>query len=221
MACDRIVGVAFGLPHEPVGVVLVERVETVTDEWDGRRWETAVQNNVSGIWQMPGGTRYAEVADLLAEIKPAFMLVDISTCGRPPLDLLWDRKLRPQPVFTVESDAAKKIRGALFVPQRDLISGLAIVLGDRRLAVAREHELAPTLARELTEFRTKPLKPDPLHPATEVTTTELVQACALAVWYGEHRMRSRCEQPRPPRTLPEIRTQMSWDEAAKWATKRE
>src|SRR5262245_54554089 len=73
------------------------------------------------------------------------------------------------------------------VPKVDLVGGVQTVLGQRRLQIAPELQLAPTLATELENFRVKVTadRNETFASWRERDHDDLVLALALAVWTGE------------------------------------
>jgi hypothetical protein len=213
MALDAIIAAYIGQPHEPGGLVLVERIETLTGEFDGlrKRWNTETVYRVRQIERPEPGTRLTDVADRVGELCSGFsggrltLLVNVTACGRPPVDLLIERRLKPIPIISTQSDVARRGKGSVHVPAKEMVSSLSILMAERRLQAPRDAANADTLAEQLREFRAKP-KPKPTNePWRQEETGELVGALMMAVWWGETRLSSLLKQPPPPREAPKFR----------------
>jgi hypothetical protein len=76
------------------------------------------------------------------------------------------------------------------VPKRDLVAAVQTLLQNERLKVAESLELAPTLKKELLNFRVK-IRPETAHDSyehwREGDHDDLVLATALACWYREYK----------------------------------
>lgn len=219
---DFLIAASFGLPHEPAGVVVLQRIEELTGVFDRKRlrWTTNLRYMVPEIARPAGGSRLADIVGQVAELYQQAagaarrtLLVDITVPGRPVVDLMLERGLRPAPIVVADSgQKARPAHGALSIPKNLLVSNLAILMGDLKIRVAKEHPLATTLARELADFR--------LRPAGDASgTSELVNAVSIAAWWSENRMRSIVHQPPAPRVPVEIRPP-TFDEAVRAALER-
>lgn len=221
MPHDALIAAHIGLPHEPVGVVLVERIEELTGEFDKRlrRWGTRNLYRVRQIERPEAGARLTDVAALVRDMTPAdakraTVLVNMTASGRPAVDLLSAHQLKPIPIVTNNSDGARRGRGSIHVPQKELITSLSILMAERRLQAPRDAPNAAALADQLREFRAKPkTKAATDIWAREDDTGELVMATALACWWGETRMSSLLKQPPPPRLPPEPEPPLTFDRA--------
>ena len=226
MAEDALISAHIGLPHESDGIVLVERVETLTGEFDTvrRRWETTRMYRVRQIERPEAGARLTEVVELVEDLCSKSLgstggrisvLLNVSACGRPPVDLLTARHLKPIPIVTTQADAVRRHRGTIHVPRQEMMSILSILMADRRLQAPREAPNAEALADQMREFRAKSKPKSALEPWHEEDTGELVMALMLAVWWGETRMSSLLKQPPPPRQAPEPEPPLTFDMAMK------
>ncbi len=77
--------------------------------------------------------------------------------------------------------------GTVSVPKRDLVATVAVLLEQRRLKIAEALPEAPTLVRELQEFkrRVTPAGHEQLASWRESVHDDLVLATALACWWRE------------------------------------
>lgn len=207
MPADLLVAARIGLPHEGAGIVALDRDETFVGEYDGYRgrWRTEIRYVVHVVETPEPGERLPAIVEMIARLvtPPAdrvSLLVDVTASGRPPVDLLTARRLRPVPVVVNQSDAARRGRGLIQVPAKDLVTGLTVLIAERRIHAPPQVENAEALAKQLQEFRAQPRKQrNPLQPVLDEPAGELVMALALAAWWGETRLSSLVRQPPPPR----------------------
>jgi hypothetical protein len=213
---DVLIAVSLGRPHEPAGLVRVRRTETLGEAFDAKRgrWPVLVDFEVDAVARAERSGGYQRVAELAAGMISAperrqrqVLLADVTTAGRAALDPMRARRLRPIPLEIVERVGSAPVeRRAYTVGRAELASGLAVVIAERRLAVA-DIAGADLLAEQLALATGAKPKPD-------ASDAELVDALMLALWWGERRLSNRLEQPRPPRQ--EISTRMpTFDEAMK------
>jgi hypothetical protein len=97
-----------------------------------------------------------------------------------------------QPVLISAGDTDTRDAHWWRIPKRDLVSAVQATLQAGRLKIARELPEAPTLIRELEQFKTKVMaasSTDALIAWREGANDDLVLALALAVWVGlSHRI---------------------------------
>jgi len=149
---------------------------------------------VRHLQRFPLGTSYAEIgADLeclLAEpsLSPTTVVVDQTGVGTPVVKMLkrWI-KVNTCRITITAAQEASFLNGGLAVPKKELVSLLQVLLQSRRLEVAGTLAEAPTLVKELTNFKMK------VKLASDVMLTDwregvhddLVLAVAIAAWQGE------------------------------------
>lgn len=143
------------------------------------------------------GTPYPEVADKVAalmemdELKKAKLVVDATGVGRPIVEMLEERGLRPESIWITGGDSVTKDRkGREYrVPKRELASTVQALLQSGRLEFAAELPFREKLTEELQKFRAK------INVATgkatfehwrERDTDDLVLALACALWHAEN-----------------------------------
>lgn len=243
---DILIAAQIGMPHEPAGIVLMQRHEELTDEFDKvrRRWRARTTYTVPQIERLPGGARLGDVVEVVerlwqdslatSETPPSessktppsatsearhALLVNVTFCGRPIVELMIEREMRPIPILTTQSDSARRGRGVIHVPAKELISSLGIMFGKRQMRVDKGAANADVLAKQLGEFRAKPKPKGPSEPWSEAETGELVMALALAGYWGEHRLSSILRQPPPPRVPIDPAPPLTFDQALKLARK--
>ena len=184
MAIRYVVGLDLGPAAEPTGLAVVERVPA------GKGLEYAVRHLV----RFPPGTSFATIATTLGEVidkgglaKPP-IIVDVTAVGPKVLPVV--RRESKQhwivPVVLTAGLKAEEVDRTWRVPQRDLVTGLQLLLQERRLKVAPGLPEADLLVRELTAFRAKVT----LNADADVADwranpgDDLVLAIALACWWG-------------------------------------
>lgn len=135
------------------------------------------------------GTPYPAVVERIAEVvtdkklgKEVSLVVDATGVGRPVVDMMRERGLRPFPV-TITASTTEGDR----VAKRDLVSTLQVVLQTGRLKIAHGLPLAPVLVKELVNFKAKISAEgrDTYEAWREEVHDDLVLAAALALWWGE------------------------------------
>jgi len=152
--------------------------------------------------RVPLGTSYPAIVEKVVALlhtapldgKPTSLVVDATGVGAPVVDLFRQANLGDHvelvPVtitggFTVGHDL---FNNSYTTPKRDLVSSVAVLLEQRRLKIAAASPEAPTLVRELQEFkrRVTPAGSDSYASWRESTHDDLVLATALACWYREY-----------------------------------
>ncbi|KUK43858.1 MAG: Uncharacterized protein XD72_1758 [Methanothrix harundinacea] len=123
------------------------------------------------------------------------LVVDATGVGRPVIDLMRSKGLRPVPVTIHGGDVVTKAEDRFWrVPKRDLVASLQVAMETGTLQIAEELELADVLVKELQNFRVK-ININSGHDSYEAWREkdhdDLVLAAAVAVWWGKR-------QPGPP-----------------------
>ncbi|MGE0853309.1 MAG: hypothetical protein AB7O44_27480 [Hyphomicrobiaceae bacterium] len=210
---DLIVAARIGLGHEPSGVVLLSRVETLTERHEAGRWLTEVRYEVPALERLSGGSSHATIADTIADLaqlarehgaERVSCLADITACGLPFVKLLRERKVRAAAIMVGDAHKVRPDARTWHIPMRELLTVTLGLLADQRLEVA-DLPHAGKLAEQLATFRTKPLPKDALSDWRPVPHTDLAQALMLAAWWAERMLRSIVKQPPAPRVAIEIR----------------
>jgi len=146
------------------------------------------------------GTRYTEIVDHIKRLlrRAPFrgnlpltkLLVDKTGVGAGVVDSFYERGVCPLSVSihggsTLTEDPSTN---SFRVPKRDLVSAVQVLLQNGTLKIAPDLELAPTLKKELLNFRVK-IDPKTAHDSyehwREGDHDDLVLATALACWYRE------------------------------------
>ena len=185
MAIRYVVGLDLGPAAEPTGLAVVERVAAA------HGLEYAVRHLV----RFPPGTSYATIATAVGDavsrggLGTPPVVVDLTAVGPNVLPVV--RRESKQnwivPVVLTAGLTAEEVDRTWRVPKRDLVTGLQLLLQERRLKVAPGLPEAEMLVRELTAFRAMVT----LNADADVADwranpgDDLVLAVALACWWGE------------------------------------
>lgn len=164
---------------------------------DGRDAPAKPPLSARHLERMPLGTPYPAIVDRVERLlstdplrgRPTYLIVDATGVGAPVVDLFRARGLEPIAVtITGGTTVNRADYGALHVPKRDLISTVAVLLEQRRLAIAASLPEAATLVKELAGFQRRVSKAgNDQYEASwrEAPHDDLVLAVALAAWYRE------------------------------------
>lgn len=167
-----------------------------------------LEYQVRHLERMGPPARYDSVSSKVSELvrkirQDCTLVVDITATGRPVYarilrDLLDALKstgtyVKPCPITVsgIAGGVSRSPDAGYLVPRRDLISAAQILFDDGHLKIAKELELAQTLADELLAFSPKAHKPDSLEGWRERPHDDLVLAVATSVWAAEKFMRKR------------------------------
>ena len=185
MAIPYVIGLDLGQAADPTGLAVVERIPTAVGQ------EYAVRHLV----RFPPGTSFATIAATLGEVidkgglPTPPIVVDITAVGPNVLPVVHRESKQNWivPVTLTAGIKAEEVDGIWRVPKRDLVTGLQLLLQERRLKVAPGLPEAEMLVRELTSFRaTVSLAPDAEFADWRTNPgDDLVLAVALACWWGE------------------------------------
>jgi hypothetical protein len=117
------------------------------------------------------------------------LVVDLTGVGRPVLDMIYRAAPKASitaACLTAGQQASTLEDGTRLVPKIELVSCLQVLLQSRRLRVARNLSAAKVLARELENFRMKPvLAAGDSLAWRENQHDDLVFAVGLASWLAE------------------------------------
>jgi hypothetical protein len=114
------------------------------------------------------------------------LIVDNTGVGVAVSDLLRARGLKFERVTITGGDNTHKANGSWRVPKRDLVAALEVPFHTGELKIAENLELAPTLKKELLNFRRKinlATAHDSYEHWREGDHDDLVLAAALACWW--------------------------------------
>ena len=185
MAIPYVIGLDLGQAADPTGLAIIERT----------RHGSVQELSVRHLERFPPGTSFATIATTLGEViqkgglPTPPIVVDITAVGPNVLPVV--RRESKQhwivPVALTAGIKAEEVDGTWRVPKRDLVTGLQLLLQERRLKVAPGLPEAEMLVRELTSFRaTVSLTPDAEFADWRTNPgDDLVLAVVLACWWGE------------------------------------
>jgi hypothetical protein len=206
---DRITyvaGLSLGQASEATGFAVLERRSPQTELGVRADATYAVRHLV----RYPPGTPYGSIVEAMKGVfaepplKGSVLMVDQTAVGRGVYDLFRNGRIGATVwglAVTAGHMAGKDDRGGNLVPKKDLVGVLQVLLQAKRLKVAKELEMAGTLAEELQQFRLRsvPLTDDAVE-WRERPHDDLVLAVAVAAWQGERGSPFFCVvfQPDPP-----------------------
>ena len=163
------IGLDLGQRVDFTAFAIVERHDYYKDHLDVRWLE-----------RMPLGTPYTAVVRRAEEIAEKLygrceMAVDATGLGAPVVDLLRNGPMRCglSPVVITGAGKAHSSGGRFYVPKKDLVAGLQLLLEKQELRIAARLREARALARELIDMRMN---------GSQETHDDLVLALALACW---------------------------------------
>ncbi len=141
------------------------------------------------------GTTYPEIvrrtSELLERIRQdvakVTLVLDLTGCGRPVYDLFDAARLNPLGITITGGNVVKQDGAIFFVPKRDLVSNLQVLLQSGRLKIAAAIPETKELINELLNFKAKISVSghDSYEAWREGDHDDLVLAVALAAWYAE------------------------------------
>jgi hypothetical protein len=115
------------------------------------------------------------------------LIVDATGVGRPVVDMLRARGLKPIAVTITGGDKVTFEKGWR-VPKRDLVGAVQVLLQTDRLKFAEQIPAIPLLVQEMLAFRVKidPLTAHDSYGAwREGDRDDMVLAVAIAAWWGQ------------------------------------
>lgn len=186
---DYLIGLDLGQTGEFTALVVVEQL--------GQEEESVF--NVRQLKRYQPGTGYRKILDDVAgliekgpleDLNPT-LIVDGTSAGAAVVQMFRSRLAGScsdlQPVLISAGDTDTRDADWWRIPKRDLVSAVQATLQSGRLKIAKELPEAPTLIRELEQFKTKIVaasSTDALVAWREGANDDLVLALALAVWVG-------------------------------------
>ena len=167
--------------------------------------------------RFPLGTHYSQVAQAIVplikqlEDKQLSILVDQTGVGRAVVMRLVEGLRAAAPwvlhpcTLTAGTEVTKGESGGLYVPKKELVGTLQVLLQGRRLQIPRTLPQAALLALELENFKSKPRLATADAPLDwrEGLHDDMVLAVALAAWWGEATIPAY-EPPIPDYEYPEV-----------------
>lgn len=154
-----------------------------------------VRYDVRHIERFTLGTPYPEIVDAVGRIlgHPAMgsevtLVVDGTGVGRAVVDLfrLAAARYAMVPAMITAGDTARNDAGWWYVPKRELVGVVQVLLQSQRVRFAQALPETALLTAELQNFQIKvTAAANETFNAREGKHDDLVLALALAVWYGE------------------------------------
>lgn len=150
---------------------------------------------IIGLKRLDLGTPYPNVIKEIEKVliklgKETRLVVDVTGVGRPIVDELFARGLRPIAISIHGGDSvtSQKTRYLEYkVPKRDLISNLQVLVQNNMIKINPRLKNAKLLASELRNVRIK-INPKTAHDSygawREGEHDDLVLAVAVAAWYA-------------------------------------
>jgi hypothetical protein len=112
--------------------------------------------------RLPLGTPYgkvvsaaAQLVDYLKQYGPVVLGVDATGCGRPLIEAMRERKLKPVAITVTGGMTAHRENGFLLIPKKELISSASLLLGRGQLKIAKDIQFRDTLLNELENYAVK------------------------------------------------------------------
>jgi hypothetical protein len=209
-AARYYVGLDLGQANDPSALAVLEQTPTLVQGF-------CPSYACRHLQRWPLGTAYtAIVADLsqlllLPPLPGSTLVVDATGCGRPVVEMMRQAQLPVclVPVMITAGHALTAGADGYYVPKRELVSMLQVLLQSRRLQVARALAETATLERELLGFQTRitPARHETFAGRSNVHD-DLVLAVALAGWAGETLGRHKQERAEREVVLwPKVRNQ--------------
>ncbi len=175
----HIISLSLGTVAEPSALAVVQP-----------RQERETHFDVVGLQRFPAGrpipamvNRVKEIVEDRRKVRDYTLLLDITSTGLAPLRAFATRGLFPGAIDLTNGGAEEYTNGVRRVPLRDVIGAAQVVMQTDRLKVAKDLDLALTLATDLTAFDPKPVARD--MNLRGGRNADLVFALAVAVWLGD------------------------------------
>ena len=221
-----LIAVTVGVGIQPTAIAVVEQEVLKDDRWHE---ETGVLR-LKHLERMELSASYPDIVARISmlletpEIKDgercggAQVVLDVTGSGRAIVGLFERAEIKP--VVVTITGAGVREEQIKFndwrVPKVELVGALRVVYETRRLKMAKDIALLPTLVNEIRDFKMRPPRIDPSAPETwrDGQFDDLVFAVALAVWRADRHVPTpqviRDEWDRRPSNLHAQRTKYSW-----------
>ena len=177
-----IIGADFGQSYEYTAFAVLE--ETPEYHFQVRHLERHRQKSYPALIE-----RLKEIVGRLPE--PVYLVVDVTGVGRPVLESIREARIKSSSIYAITitgGDSVIQESLEYKVPKRDLVSTVALFLQHETLKIAKGLRDAPTLERELRNFRAKvsiSAAPDTCEAWRDGDHDDLVLAVAIACWVGQ------------------------------------
>jgi len=162
-----------------------------------RQWirtYTPTQHQLRHVQRFDLGTTYPQIVTNLAEMVSAkplkgkyAIIADATGVGRPVIDLLKQARLNVHPIIITGGHQVNFDNAGYWnVPKRELVSNLQVLLGNKRLRVAKTMPDVDLLLSELLKFQmTITENANDTYEGRQGAHDDMVLAVALAAWWSE------------------------------------
>jgi len=181
--------VDLGQMSDPTAIAIIERWDEPTGELNRATWEQTRRRRYAVRWleRLPLGTSYVDVVDHIFSLVRQWkqlgnceVILDATGVGGAVLDMMRRHSFthcRLIPVVFTGGERESFNIDRYYVPKRDLIQSLAILLESGNLLIEPRLTESPTLRRELQNIRWDTSSGESEHD-------DLVMALSLGVWRG-------------------------------------
>jgi hypothetical protein len=201
---DYVLGLSVGQVMEPTALAILRR-ERASDD---RGNPVEYRFDCLGLERFAPGSSYPSIAEAVAAKlassalapspgqNPPRLALEITGVGKSVVDFFIDAKLPVHPFVVTSTGGVEVIRASWVgrsgwaaaaswyrVPKADLVAIVLASLQAERLKIAPKLPLAPTLKRELHNFRSTPARADELS-GRDGTDDDMIFATAAALWVG-------------------------------------
>ena len=158
-------GLDLGQSQDFTALAILERTE-LTGAWDAAiyAYRKMAALRLRYLERVPLGTTYPEVVARVREVTRSAelrgcceLVVDATGVGRPVVDLLRSADLdcRIVPAVITGGDAESNRNGYFYVPKRDVIVGLQVLLQRGGLQIAGGMTFGGTLTEEMVHMQVR------------------------------------------------------------------
>lgn len=194
-----ILGLDLGQAQDYTALTIVERIA----QYDNYRNEKPPLLHCRHLERVELGTRYPDIVSKVGAMlkRPplvgAQLVIDATGVGRAVCDMFTAAHIQHKRVLVTSGDSVNAEGGFWRVPKRDLVSAVQAPLQDKRLKFADGLDLAPTLIKEMLNFKVKitAAAHDTYGAWRENEHDDLLFAVMLAAWWGNRK---------PPRAVQSI-----------------
>jgi hypothetical protein len=196
---EYYVGLDLGQSRNFTALAILEKTE-LTGAWDPATYayRKMAALRLRYLERVPLGTTYPEVVARVRDVtrSPELrgrceLVVDATGVGRPVVDLLRAAELdcRVVPVMITTGHAVSHSMGYYYVPKRDLIVALQVLIQRGGIEIAAGMPFGRTLVEEMTHMRVrqKASGHEEFGAWREKEHDDLVLAVALAHWWAKKR----------------------------------
>jgi hypothetical protein len=196
------VGLDLGQSRDHSALAVVERTEIFLDEMDWVKYERrrTQRFRVRFAERVRLGTPYPDVVERVRRVVRSnplagrcTLVMDATEVGAPVLDILRRSNLgcAIEPVILTGGERESHTGGVWHVPQRDLVTGLRVMLEKEELGLSRKVIGAGALMKELSDMGARMTSRGQVSfgARREGEHDDLVIAAALACWRARWKSR--------------------------------